>query len=96
MGKKRQTAKTGDKKLYKSRFADINEAAKPKDDDNMYNEIDRYHNEKDKEFLRLDQQPDEEVDDDGYADKEAVMDLAGGASSSEEEDDENDDSDDED
>ena len=82
---KRQTVKTGEKKLYKGK--EVEAPKKKGDDDNMYNEIDRYHNEKDDEFLRLDRRPEEQVDDDGYADKEAVMDLAGGVSSSEEEDD---------
>ena len=85
MGKKRKTAKTGDKKLYKGRELTVS-TKKKGDDDNMYNEIDRYHNEKEQEYIHLDQQPDELIDDDGYADKEAVMDLAGGVSSSDDED----------
>lgn len=96
MGKRRNTAKTGDKGLYKNRQQD--EDSKPRkgaDDDDMYNEVDRFHNEKDEEFLKLDQQPEDDVvEDDGYADKEAVMDLAGGSSSSSSDDD--DDSDDDD
>ena len=85
MGKKRKTAKTGDKKLYKGRELTVS-TKKNCDDDNMYNEIDRYHNQKEEEYIRLDQQPDEQIDDDGYADKEAVLDLAGGVSSSEDDD----------
>lgn len=86
MGKKRKTAKTGDKKLYKGRELTVS-TTKKGDDDKMYNEIDRYHNEKDEEYISLVHAPEEHVDDDGYADKEAVLDLAGGVSSSEEEDD---------
>ena len=85
MGKKRKTAKTGAKKLYKGRELTVS-TKKNCDDDNMYNEIDRYHNQKEEEYIRLDQQPDEQIDDDGYADKEAVLDLAGGVSSSEDDD----------
>lgn len=47
MGKKRNTAKTGDKALYNSRSKLQNSAASNKDDDDMmYNEVDRYHNSK--------------------------------------------------
>jgi U3 small nucleolar RNA-associated protein 3 len=86
MGKKRKTAKTGDKKLYKGRELTVS-TKKKGDDDNMYNAIDRYHNEQDEEYISLVQAPEEHVDDDGYADKEAVLDLAGGVSSSEDEED---------
>ena len=45
MGRKsRNTAKTGDVAIYKSRGEDEDEPKKVMDTDNMYNEIDRYHN----------------------------------------------------
>jgi U3 small nucleolar RNA-associated protein 3 len=85
MGKKRNTVKTGDKGLYKSRSA---ASGGPKGrnkvphDDNMYDEIDRHHNHQE-DLIRLDNDNGEDdLEDDGYANKEAVMDLAGGSSSS--------------
>jgi U3 small nucleolar RNA-associated protein 3 len=84
MGKGRKTAKTGDKKLYKNRNH-IPSIKTKIDDDNMYDEVDRHHNEREKEFLSLSELPEDVVDDDGYADKEAVLDLGVDASDSESE-----------
>jgi len=97
MGKKRQTAKTGDKALYKSREK-LNERNKKKgdDDDPMYNEIDRFHNEQDQDFIRLGEEDeaknDFDVDEDLAGNKMPVLDLgAGGMSSSDDDDDDDDD-----
>lgn len=77
MGKRRNTAKTGDKGLYKSRASLEDETPKNEDDDDpMYDEVDRFHNEKDKDFLKLDQV--DGVSDDEDEETEAVMDLAVG------------------
>lgn len=85
MGKKRNTAKTGDKGLYRSRAKLRENHSKENDDDHLYNQVDRFHNERDKEFIRLQEDPydDNAENDDGFADKEAVLDLGGSASSSE-------------
>jgi len=100
MGKRRNTAKTGDKGLYKSRGKNVVDAlsssAKKRgdEDDPMYNRIDQFHNERDEDFLRLGDE-DRENDDDDHdlvGNKESVLDLgAGGENSSEEEDDDSDD-----
>jgi len=96
MGKKRQTAKTGDKALYKSREK-LNERNKKKgdDDDPMYNEIDRFHNEQDQNFIRLgeiDEGKNDDEDEDLAGNKISVLDLgAGGTSSSEDDDDDDED-----
>jgi U3 small nucleolar RNA-associated protein 3 len=83
MGKRRNTAKTGDKKLYKSRFEELPSKGDDKDDP-MYGKVDKFHNKRDEEFLKLGDA--EESDSDGEDKVEAVMDLgAGGESSNEEE-----------
>jgi hypothetical protein len=74
MGKRRNTAKTGDKavsgKGKKQSFERTNES--DDDDDPMYTKVDRYHNQKEEEFMKLDNaQCDSEEDEE----KEAVMDL---------------------
>lgn len=87
-GKRRNTANTGDKSLYK-KAAEAREKAAAKSskqddgDEHMYDDVDQYHNKKDKEFMKFDEvqgsESEEEV--------EAVMDLGvGGDSSSEDED----------
>lgn len=89
MGKRRNTAKTGDKKLYKSRAVLEANASVPEDDeDPIYDEVDKFHNDRDKDFLKLDAQSSGDEDDEQDV-EEAVMDLAGGVegSSSEESDD---------
>lgn len=99
MGKRHNTAKTGDKAIYKGRESDSSGQRKKKneDDDNMYNEIDRFHNERDQEFIRLGDDGDNDSDDDldMAANKEAVLDLGLGGASSDSSDDD-DDSDDDD
>jgi U3 small nucleolar RNA-associated protein 3 len=78
MGKKRHTAKTGDKGLYKARSA-ADESTEDRsgvnvDDDPMYNEVDRFHNDKDKDFLLFDQNDDNNSESDDVQ-EEGVMDL---------------------
>ena len=99
MGRKksRNTAKTGDKKLYKSRDNKaVNESRHGSDDDdNMYNEVDRFHNRREEEdMIRFDKDGDDsESEDDGITTgREAVFDLGVGGSSSSEEDDSDEDS----
>lgn len=96
MGKRRNTAKTGDKAIYKGRDSDGSGQRKKENggDDNMYNEVDRFHNERDQEFIRLGDDNDNDSDDDldMAANKEAVLDLGlGGASSDSSDDDDSDD-----
>lgn len=102
MGKKRNTAKTGDKALYNSRGKDQdarNKNNKSDDDANnrMYNEIDRFHNEQDQNFIRLgaeEEDNDDDEDKDLAGNQISVLDLgAGGMSSSEDDDDDDDDDD---
>jgi U3 small nucleolar RNA-associated protein 3 len=86
MGKRRNTAKTGDKGLYKSRASLNDDAPKNEDDeDPMYDEVDRFHNEKDKDFLKLDNDGEDSADDDDTV-EEAVMDLGVGGDNSSSED----------
>jgi U3 small nucleolar RNA-associated protein 3 len=85
MGKKRNSAKTGDQALYKKRDA-ITASKKSQDNDAMFNEVDRYHNQKEEQFLKLDATDTASEDDDGITKTENVLDL-GLADSSEEEDD---------
>jgi U3 small nucleolar RNA-associated protein 3 len=94
MGKRRKTAKTGDKALYKSRL-DVRVSGggatqRQSDDDGMYNAVDRFHNRRDEEdFLKLDagggDSEEDEDKDDGISGREGVLDLGGGENSSEEE-----------
>jgi U3 small nucleolar RNA-associated protein 3 len=90
MGKRRKTAKTGDKSLYK-KAAEARAAASTSnqnnggDDDYMYDDVDRYHNQKDEEFIKLNQGERDGSDDE--EEEEAVMDLGGGGESSEEDED---------
>jgi U3 small nucleolar RNA-associated protein 3 len=59
------------------------------------NEVDWYHNDREKEFLRLDQEGADKSDEDDSDDEEAVMDLAVGGDSSSDDDDSEDESGDE-
>lgn len=88
MGKRRNTAKTGDKAIYKSR-APANQAGHATkhddddDDDPMYSKVDRFHNKRDEEFLKLDGN---QSDSESEEEREAVMDLGiGGEESASEE-----------
>lgn len=99
---KRKTAKTGDKALYGSRERLANESSgrkKKSDDDPMYDEVDRFHNDRDNDFIRLGEDEGESSDDedkDLAGNTHSVLDLgAGGTSSEEEEDDEDSSSDEE-
>lgn len=78
---KRNTAKTGDKALYKSRdkVQDDSKSKKIIDDDDMYNEVDRYNNAQDdfrEDMLRFNQKDDSEDEEEGLQnDVEGVFDL---------------------
>lgn len=89
-GKKKNTAKTGDKALYNARGHLAEQEAKKKDNDDMYNEVDRYNNAKDElqdDMLNFGQK--EESDEEGVQnDVEGVFDL--GLDGSEEESDSDD------
>ena len=82
MGKRRNTAKTGDKALYKAREALENNATTKRknalDDDPMYNDVDRFYNDREKEFLRLDGGSSSDDSDNDVDKVEGVMDLAAG------------------
>jgi hypothetical protein len=75
MGKRRNTAKTGDKAVSgkgKKQSFERKNASDDDDDDSMYTKVDRYHNQKEEEFMKLDNvQSDSEEEEE----KEAVMDL---------------------
>ena len=92
---KRKTAKTGDKALYNSREQLANQSGgkKKSDDDPMYDEVDRFHNERDSDFIRLDEdgrQGSDDEDADLAGNKHSVLDLGAGGTSSEEDDDDDD------
>lgn len=96
---KRKTAKTGDKALYGSREQLANQSSgsnrNKDDDDAMYNEVDRFHNDQDENFLRLDEEERRNSDDedkDLAGNTHSVLDLGAGGTSSEEDDDDDDDS----
>jgi hypothetical protein len=95
MGRKsRNTAKTGDVAIYKSRGEDEDEPKKVMDTDNMYNEIDRYHNatnDLQEDMLKFNREDDEDEDEN---DVENVFDL--GLDDDESDDDDSEDSDDSD
>ncbi len=100
MGRKRRnTAKTGDVALYKSRENEINAtrtAGAKSDQDNMYNEVERYQNAKDDlqddvlKFNTNDQDSDDDEDigggDGGLANQENVFDLGLGDEDDDEDD----------
>ena len=80
---KRKTAKTGDKALYNSReqLANQSNSKKRSDDDPMYDEVDRFHNEKDQDFLRFGEQENQNSDDedaDLAGNTHSVLDLGAG------------------
>eukprot|EP01083_Nonionella_stella_P119971 359008_1 len=81
---KRHTAKTGDKGIYKSR-EDPLEAKAVVDDDNMYNEVDRYNNAKEDlqdDMLKFGEK--DESEEEGFQnDVEGVFDLGLGQSDDE-------------
>jgi len=98
MGKRRNTAKTGDKAIYRGRNLDSSCSStnirKNHDTNNdpMFNEIDRFHNEREQEFIRLDgdgDRMDSDYDDhDLTGNNIAVLDLGAGGGESSSEDDE--------
>lgn len=81
MGKRRQTAKTGDKALYKSRPSATTTNNNSDDDDAMYNAVDRFHHRQD--FLKLDAggASSSESEDDGISGRQPIMDIGGDTSS---------------
>jgi U3 small nucleolar RNA-associated protein 3 len=102
MGKRRNTAKTGDKAIYKGRSPKHDVSKKRRigadHDDNIYNEIDRFHHEREQEeFIRFgdaENDGDDDHDDkDLIGNKEAVLDLGvgGDINSSDDEDGDGDD-----
>lgn len=94
MGKKRNTAKTGDQALYKGRDNVITEPVQDDDNDPMYNRIDRFHNAKEEEFLKLDATTGNDSESDDGEKEEGVMDLGIGGESSDESDSDGEDNDD--
>jgi len=83
MGKRRNTAKTGDKKIYQSRH-DRQMGARDADDDRsddedpMHDRVDRFHNAREQQdFLKLDGDGDDDggSSSDNDEQEEAVMDL---------------------
>ena len=83
MGKRRKTAKTGDKALYKQRETAI-VGHDDDDNDQIYSKVDRFHNERE-EFLKLDQNEDDPESEEELQ-EEAVLDLAVGDESSSDDD----------
>ena len=83
MGKRRNTAKTGDKGIYKGRTDGkaVSSKGTGGDDDAMYTAVDRFHNNREEEFLKLDAAPSESEEEEEQV--EAVMDLGVGESSAE-------------
>jgi U3 small nucleolar RNA-associated protein 3 len=76
MGKRRQTAKTGDKALYKGRPNEsVADASNNSDDDTMYDAVDRFHNRQD--FLKLDAtgSSTDESEDDGISNRQGIMNI---------------------
>lgn len=90
MGKRRKSAKTGDKAIYGSRGNDDNKVGKADDDDPTHDKVDRFHNERDENFMRLDDDPvnNDSEEDDGISGNRHVMDLGGGGDDSSTEEDE--------
>lgn len=93
MGKRksRLTAKTGDKSLYKNRSNTDNAVVKNKisDEDDMFDEVDAYHNQMeakfDGDFVKLDGGDTSSEEDDGIVHgREQVLDLGITGSSDEE------------
>lgn len=92
-GKRRHTAKTGDKKLYQSRGGqddNDNNNKHSDDDDPMYDRVDRFHNQReDQDFLKLDGGNESSSDDDDGLEpkQEGVLDLGLGGGASDDDDD---------
>jgi U3 small nucleolar RNA-associated protein 3 len=79
MGKRRNTAKTGDKALYSKRGQDDDAGPKRDDADPMYDEIDQFHKDKDADYLKLDNTNNADSDpDDGMTHQHNIMDLGVG------------------
>ena len=75
---KRKTAKTGDRALYNSRDKTENSAKKNVDDDDMYNEVDRYNNARDElqdDMLKFGDDNDDSEEEGLQNDVEGVFDL---------------------
>jgi U3 small nucleolar RNA-associated protein 3 len=98
-GRRRNTAKTGDKALYAKRPSQDGAKERRSDDaidadDDMYDRVDRYHNRREQDFLRLDGKEGQDSDDDdndgNYDNVRPVMDLGIGASDDEDSDDDSD------
>ena len=86
MGKKRGTAKTGDQAIYKSRESYNGHKGNGEDDnDPMYNEVDRFHNAREENYIKFDRGTGSGEDEDEDSEEEAVMNLAVGGESSEDE-----------
>ena len=96
MGRRsRHSAKSGDQAMYKSRTSQDNDnnirSRDGSDDDEMYDEVDRFHNRKEEEFLQLgghgdsdDNDGSSSSEDDGVTKgREGVFDLGVGGSSDE-------------
>jgi hypothetical protein len=103
MGKRgRNTAKTGDKALYKNR-TNFEEAAKRNlainlandQNDHLYTAVDRFHNQREQDFLKLDGATDNDDDDANDVNNiDAVMNLAAGGDGSDDDNEDESDSDD--
>jgi U3 small nucleolar RNA-associated protein 3 len=81
MGKRRNTAKTGDKAIYNKRGQDEDTGPKKDDADPMYDEIDQFHKDKDADYLKLDgggNNASDSEDDDGMTHQHNIMDLGAG------------------
>lgn len=75
---KRHTAKTGDKAIYKNRNNVVISENNFVDDDDMYNEVDRYHNARDElqdDMLKFGEQNDDSGEEGMQQDVEGVFDL---------------------
>jgi len=96
---KRKTAKTGDKALYGAREELAKKVGKKQtDDDPMYDEVDRFHNDRDQNFIGLNEEDGKnsyDEDEDLAGNTHSVLDLGAGGSSSEDDDDDDDSSDEE-
>ena len=107
MGRKsRHSVKSGDKALkkqeaaYEAELKQTKKSSKSSHDQDMYNEVDAYHLDRDakqEEFLKLNVQDDSDDDsDDGLGAHEGVMDLGGGSDDDDDDSDDSDDSDEDD
>jgi U3 small nucleolar RNA-associated protein 3 len=85
MGKKRKnTAKTGDKAMYKNRPGGEEDRKSRDDGDPIYNKVDAFHNEREEEYMGLDTNKGDSDDDDGLVSRQQhVMDLGVGGDSDE-------------